>query len=113
MSIHVYPGKKVWMVYDPGYGKRRSVITEQVVDKVGRKYFTLVGDRNKFDLEAGQEVSQYAKSYTIYTDIEVYHESLERRRLLDLLRQKFGSGMRTDLTLDQLHRIEGIINEGV
>jgi hypothetical protein len=107
-------GNKARYLKDAPIEKR---IEEHVVKKVGRKYFeTWEEGRNfstvKFYIDSRRQVTDYTEDYALYETKEEIYEMVERNRLQAQVRKTFRDWTDTGLTLDQLKRIDAIIQEG-
>lgn len=108
-------GQKVWLA-----GVVRHVhkgLKEQVVVKVGRKYFEVGDHMNdsrtiKFHLDTLRQVIDSSPWYALYFNEQDYHDEQERYRLQSEIRRAFDHFRSLDFTLDQLRRIHAIIREG-
>ncbi len=105
-------GQKVWVVT---YHHRNNVpsIEETLVKSVGRKYFTIEGDKySKFHLDTMRIVTNYSPSTYVYTDIQVFLDKQEREKIGNEVRKIIGSySIPAQITLDQLRRIKSILDE--
>jgi len=87
-------------------------ISEFTVSKVGRKYFWLEEmPRTKFEIENLSEVTEYAPDWELYFTKQEILDEQEFNDLVMNIRLKFDRSGRVDLTLDQLRRINAIIEE--
>ena len=92
-------------------------IVEGTIIRIGRKYYTVrtehdIHSEYKFDIESLEQRSEYSPDYLFYFDKQ---ELLDEKEI-DLLRRKLSrffewSGQHKNLTLDQLRRINAILEE--
>lgn len=92
-------------------------IVEHLVKKVGRKYFETWDGKHeygtiKFHIESRRQVTEYSAGYELYETKEEILEMSERKELQSKVRKVFRDWMDTGLTLDQLKRIDAIMQEG-
>lgn len=87
-------------------------IEEVIVTSVGSKFITVERGYNtiKFDME-GNQVTQYCRDYRLYVSKQDIIDEIELDKLSSKIRRKFEGYGRCDFTLDQLRRIDAIINE--
>ncbi|QPK90827.1 hypothetical protein IEN91_05025 [Bacillus velezensis] len=85
--------------------------------KVGRKYFH-VGIKEKpdhrmikFEIDGMRQVTDYSPDWEIYFSKQAIFDEEERKDLLFNVRSKFNRYVMNDLSLNQLRRINEIINE--
>lgn len=89
---------------------RRTSIEEDIITKIGHKYFYLKSyPRVKFLKETKREYSEFTSDYKVYLD----KEEIELENKTNKLKQKIGLYFRNNnlnsLTLTQLSQIENII----
>lgn len=103
-------GQTVWVT--GGFG-RNNKIEADVIEKIGNKYFYLVGDmdQRKFDLKTLRQVSEHNYPVQVYLSLEDYQSKVEEATLSDKIKKVFQGYGRLPLTLDQLRRIDAIISE--
>lgn len=80
---------------------------EAEVTKVGRKYFYI--GRDKYYLDTMEVVSEYAPDYEVYFTEQDILDKREKERLYSKIGSTFGSFAKKDLTLEQLRKIQEII----
>ena len=95
---------------------REQKLTNMVVSKVGRKYFSchLEGftRETQFHLDSWREKSEYSACYKLYSNPEEWEAEKERGNFIKLIKGCFSQyGNTTDLSSDKLKRIVNIINE--
>lgn len=100
MKLHI--GQKVLVV-----GRQTA---HGVIESIGRKYFTVTNQRNKFSIETLQEVSDYLSRYVV-ADIEKYVEDNNRRVLHNKIQDEFRKHQPT-LSLETLNLIWKLIEDG-
>ena len=100
------------------YGEITGILI-YTVTKIGNKYFTAQeGDRDytsqQFHIDTGLEKTDYSSSIRIVLNEEVFAEEARWMDLVLTVRKGVEhehSMYRSDLTVDQLQRIVGILNE--
>jgi hypothetical protein len=103
-------GQTVWVT---GGFRRDNKAEADVIEKIGNKYFYLVGDRGqrKFDIQTLKQVSESNYPAQVYLSLEEYQDKLEAERLSykikDFIQRGYG---KLPLTLDQLKAIDKIIS---
>lgn len=100
-------GQTVWVASRPPYRNVAYEITEEVIEKIGKKYFET--DRSKYYIETGNILSNYSTDCTAYLDISEFNKKQERLLLHKKVAHLFT--YQNELTLDQLRRIDAIISE--
>jgi hypothetical protein len=101
-------GQTVWVT---GGFKRNSKAEEHVIDRIGNKYFYLVEDQRKFDIETLKQVSESNYPALVYLSLEAYQDKLEAERLSSGIRNFMQRGYGAlPLTLNQLKAIDKIIS---
>ena len=91
-----------------GYNK----ILESEITKVGRKYFYIKQfPKNKYRIEDLEEESEYVPDWEVYFSRQEILDEREYEKLFIVISSKFDFMAKKDLTLDQLIRINDIINE--
>lgn len=85
-------------------------IVETKVTKVGRKYFE-VDAGHQFEIATMKQVSEYSPDWLAYTSRQALEERQEKNRIYGFLRGYLNAYKPVVLTLDQLRRIQAIINE--
>lgn len=98
---------------DHGYRHNQPPeITETEIVSVGSKYFRIACDeRSKYHIESLSPVSDHTIYKRVYPDIQEYHDSVEGLRIAAVLRNLFFYSTASSLSLDQLKRMEAIVNE--
>lgn len=92
-------------------GNILDAIREVKVTKVGRKYFyTDRFNNKKFSLEEMRDVSEYSAEWKVYLSKQDIIDEIECDKLAYKIRCQIGSYGKTNLTLDQLRRINEIIS---
>lgn len=92
-------------------GRKTTVI------KIGRKYVTVDGVWRERQFYADNredyfvEKIEYGAPSVLYPSEEAYRYAMERARLREKMRRFFDWSNRTKLTLEQLQRIDAIIEE--
>ena len=85
------------------------------VEKVGRKYFYVRFNHYqstvKFNLESFVEVKDWGSPKRLYRSEQEIADSEDNSRISERLRSLFGRYGSHDVTLDQLRRIEAILDE--
>ncbi len=99
MNLHV--GQKVLVV-----GRQT---TDGVIESIGRKYFTVTDQRNKFSIETLQEVSDYISRHVV-VDIEQYVLDNSRRVAHNKIQDEFRKHQPT-LSLETLDAIWRLIED--
>jgi hypothetical protein len=105
-------GQTVWF-YKPGYGRSKGTLHELTISKVGRKYLTVgTGTYPTYQVDIGtlREVSDYNYNGRLYTTKEEYELEIEGNRLREKLRDYFGNIRHKGMSLQDLARIEYIID---
>ncbi|MGV4321238.1 beta barrel domain-containing protein [Bacillus mojavensis] len=92
-------------------------ILERTILKVGRKYFH-VGIKEKpdhrmikFEIDGLMQATDYSPDWEVYFSKQDIFDEEKRKDLLFNIRSKFNRYVTNDLSLDQLKRINEIINE--
>ena len=98
------------------YLKNKNEIKECIVNKVGRKYFTLKNDYiyNKYDIATLLQIKNCGSPIQLYLSKQ---DIVDKNRFNDLtisFRNIFGNlGFSHNLTLEQLERINKVLEENV
>lgn len=109
MKTKLTIGQKLYVV-DKDFRGIKSEPQEATVTKVGNKYFELSEYHNtKFSLETTGNVSEYSSSLFCYTSLAEIEDEISATKLNDKLKKFFE--WRSNLSLDQLRRIDVIISE--
>ncbi|TVY10004.1 hypothetical protein FPZ49_10995 [Paenibacillus cremeus] len=114
--IKVQVGDKVYLkaVGNNARGRKEVYIREDIISKVGRKYFE-VGDGLrplKFRIEDKQQkMGGYIADWQLYFSKQEILDEEEVSKLQWEIRKVFDTLGKIDLTLDQLRRIKTIISE--
>jgi len=87
-----------------------SFITNYIVSKVGNKYFECLNFRGRFSIDTLLEKSEYKRTQ-LYVEIQPLLDSKERAEIESTVRTIFKTYGKINLTLEQLRRINEIINE--
>ncbi|MEC4565390.1 hypothetical protein L8C07_05485 [Paenibacillus sp. CMAA1739] len=90
--------------------KDQLLIKETKITKVGRKYFEVDGVKFKMENKE-QETGGYTADWKLYFSKQEILDEQEFQKLESDIRSKFNAFGKLDLTLDQLKRINEIINE--
>jgi len=85
-------------------------IKESVVTKVGRKYFEIQGNYNKFSLEKMTDVTIYCPNYKIYLSRNEIEEIHEKEKYGNEFRKFFYENISKKLSLIQMKAIQNIID---
>lgn len=108
-------------------GKSRGAKSGRIGDKdpvevevvtIGKKYFTVLAtadsyrfNRSRFHLEnLREDGGNYSAEWQLYTSLQAIEDKKEANKIASALTVKFQYGVR-GLSLDQLRRIQAIINE--
>lgn len=91
-------------------------LEEWEVEKVGRKYVTVTKDHKpycslRFDMEDNMQVDTYGRSWALYTSIQAMQDESEFNDIERNLRKLFSQYGKLKLSLDQLKRINKIVEE--
>lgn len=86
-------------------------IKEAEVEKIGKKYFYLKGYSMKFGVTEMIDISNYCANYQVYTSLQEIKDEEEFDNLVSKIKSKFTTYGTIKLTLDQLRRIQAIIEE--
>lgn len=111
-DFHV--GQAVVVVDD----QRRSNVYHTTVEKIGRKYITIAGDRGKQFYARDPkstylvEKSIYGAAALLYPSEDAYQQAVEKSSLEKQIRNAMDWPYISKYTLDQLRRIKAIIDEG-
>ena len=101
-------GQTVWV--RGGFPPRD--IEADVISKIGNKYFYLVGQGDrKFDLKSLRSVTDSNYPYQVHLSLDEYRETIEMTELGGKLRKAFSGWAQLPYTLDQLRRINAILEE--
>ncbi len=108
-------GQKIFVKPIGNAARRGGEIREEVIDKVGKKYFTLVGwHRERFNNDTlRHDGGQYTPNYQCYFSMQEISDERERSALLDRARRLFSSYGEIGLTLNELRQIDNIIKVAV
>ena len=83
-------------------------LTPMIVEKIGRKYFTLGGIQ--FHLDDWREKTEYCRTHELFETEQEWIDKKESDDILSFLREKIDyCGGSTNLTLIQLREIKSII----
>jgi hypothetical protein len=98
------------------YGNKE--IREEVILKAGRKYFSVGKEGEtrehwmiKFNIEDLRQVTNYSPDWQLYFSKQEIIDENETLEITREIRRKFEGYGHINLTLDQLRRIQTIINE--
>ena len=102
-------GQKV-LVEHPDYRGKKLEPTEAIISKVGNKYFFLEGfGKIKFEIETGEEVSEYAYTKRVYLSLDEIKRKNEHKEVFLLLKNKFSNMSNNDYSLEQLLEVKKIL----
>ncbi|MBX4152277.1 beta barrel domain-containing protein [Paenibacillus lautus] len=109
-------GDKVFLkaVGNNARGRKEVLIREDVITKIGRKYFEVGSGYKplKFHIEGlQQETGGYIADWELYFTKQDILDEDEFQRLAWDIKTRFGGYGKVNLTLDQLRRIDAIIKE--
>jgi CRISPR/Cas system Type II protein with McrA/HNH and RuvC-like nuclease domain len=109
-------GKAVFLkaVGNNARGRKEVFIREDVITKVGRKYFEVGEGRSllKFFIESKkQESGEYIADWKLYFSRQEILDEGECEQLFWDIKSEFGGYGKPKFTLDQLRRIKEIISE--
>lgn len=79
-------GQKVVVAYIEDSGRKPNVVTNNVVEKVGRKYFYLSGINAKFHIETNRSDSEFSYHYEAYSDMSEYEELKRKKSLIKIVK---------------------------
>lgn len=89
-----------------------NLITEEVIKKIGNKYFYLKDYCSKFSIEEMRDISGYASSYVVYESMKEIEEGQEYNQKLEFIKKSFSFyGNNSKFTLDKIRKIYDIIKE--
>mgnify|MGYP000982343436 CR=1 FL=1 len=90
-----------------------SRITEEVVESIGRKWFTLKDfRRERFSLDDGlNDGKGYISNYAVYVSMQEIEDEKEHSKLCNILNREFSSYGDSNLSLKTLRKIIDIIAE--
>ena len=93
------------------YCKEDELISEEVVEKVGNKYFYLKHyTRVKFSIERMCDVSEYSYNYNVYLTRQEIEDETERDNKLDAIKREFSRyGKMSDISLEVIRQIYTIL----
>ena len=106
-------GQKIYFKPINNAARGSRDIIETTVSKIGRKYFECEGMWSiKFFIDTlGDNSGQYCSSYKGYLSKQDILDEEESEKILRILQKEFDR-FTSNLNLDQLRRINDIINEG-
>jgi hypothetical protein len=91
--------------------KSEDLITKEIVEKVGNKYFYLKDFcRTKFGREEMCDISEYASNFVVYESLQEIKDENEFIAKSDDIKKVFQSYGKVGLSLDQIRRIYDIIH---
>jgi hypothetical protein len=93
-------------------GRDAGLLRPVKVTKVGRKYFKCkVQDwhEQQFEIESWDQVSEYSADYVLYETEAEYNDTVERKRIIDILRDEFGGWIDSKLHLETLRQIRDLV----
>lgn len=106
-------GQRVWLQVH--HRNKEDSIKGCFIRKIGRKYFYLdiAGEcNNKYSLETLTSEDVYGRKIAVYLDPQdFYNKSLKAKLWVHILSKIKGYYCPEDITLDQLKRINAILNE--
>lgn len=109
--MKVTAGQKVFIVETDLRGKSREP-KEANVFSVGRKYFTIDDHfKTQFLIENGVEKSENNYKATAYLSLEEILDEREHEKLSGSIRKQLNGWGKLKYSLDQLRRIDKILNE--
>lgn len=87
--------------------KEDELVSEEVVEKVGNKYFYLKDYyRAKFSIERMCDVSEYSSSCHVYLTRQEIEDEMERDKKLDDIKREFSRyGKMSDISLEVIRQI--------
>jgi hypothetical protein len=92
----------------------KDLVTEETIEKVGNKYFYLKGYyRYKFSIEEKRDISEYSSNFIVYESMKEIEEETEYFTKVENIRKIFERYGRCSLSLDQIRRINNIIQEDI
>ena len=104
-------GQKLWLVPAHYYSKDSREPQEEIVSKVGRKYFELQEQpKRKYSIETLQEEIDSSYKGQCYLSLQEILEKREREALINKVKQIFGSyGNPKEITLEQMRKIAEVL----
>jgi len=108
--MNVIKGQSVILVEK--YRNSPARVCERKIESIGKKYFTLVDDRNrKYYIESGKPKETFSDECKVYATITEYENELEHQQLSYKIYQAFQySYGRSKYSLEQLRAIDKIIS---
>ena len=82
---------------------------EAVVSSVGKKYFTIEGRSEKYDLATGIQANDTNYKNIVYASMQELNEYIEYARLSAKIKSAFRAYGELEYTLEQLRKIAEII----
>ncbi|OQB09041.1 MAG: hypothetical protein BWY21_00946 [Parcubacteria group bacterium ADurb.Bin216] len=80
------------------------------ITKIGRKYLE-TKNHGKYRINDLNDRNGSGESFDIYDSEKSYHDNMKRYEMFDTMYHVFGRSYPKHLSLDQLRRIDAIINE--
>jgi hypothetical protein len=110
-------GDKVFLkaVGNNARGRKEVLIEEYQIVKIGRKYFEVSKENSswtiKFHIDGKRQVTDYTPDWSLYFSKQEILDEQEVSKLTGSIKKVFDTYGKVNLTLDQLRRINEIINE--
>lgn len=100
--------------------RREQVLTEYIVVKVGRKYFTIQRSDSdgkglciQFAIDDWRQKTNYCADHRLYTSPQVYEEEKESKYICHKIYRCFEYGHnKAELSLEDLRKIKYILDTG-
>jgi hypothetical protein len=112
-EIHI--GQKVFVlrINNMARGDTSPILEEDVIIKIGNKYFEIKSGRGKFNIETGFHVSDCCSNYKVYLTMQEYIDEKEHQTLYIEIYRKFSylGNTSRNFTLKQLREIKKIIDD--
>lgn len=109
------PGQKVYVKKIGNAARNRKpedLVTEEIVEKVGKKYFYLKDYyREKFSIEEMRDISEYSSNCAVYESKKEIEEEDEYFTKVGAIRAVFMRYGSYPLSLEAVRRIYSIIEE--
>lgn len=104
-------GQKLWLVASSHYRNDKRNPVEVTVSKIGNKYFELEEYSHcKFEIKTLKKVTETNYVDVCYFSLQEILDLREVELLIGKIRNVFGGYIYPKLTLDQLRKIQDIIN---
>lgn len=90
--------------------KEDELVEEEIVERVGKKYFYLQGFRNhKFSIEEMRDISDYTSDFYVYLTMQEIKDEAEYALKVKEISKVFDHYGRVDLSLEVIRQLHDIL----